>query len=276
MTLGEVLRGATDYLAARGIPSPRLDAELLLARALGLERIELYTQHDRPLTTAERDAAREVVRRRGAREPLAYVLGDWDFRRLTLKTDRRALVPRPETEVLVDRCLALLEGVEAPRVLDVGTGTGAIALAVKSERPDAIVVAADCSPEALELARENAALLDLDVRFVETDLVQGIDGPFALVASNPPYVLAAELDGLEAEVRDWEPRLALVDEGQTERLVADARAILDGFLVLEVHEERARAVADELGATGYGNVCITPDLTLRERIVEGRWATSSG
>ena len=276
MTLGEVLRGATDYLAARGIPSPRLDAELLLARALGLERIELYTQHDRPLPTAERDAAREVVRRRGAREPLAYVLGDWDFRRLTLKTDRRALVPRPETEVLVDRCLALLEGVEAPRVLDVGTGTGAIALAVKSERPDAIVVAADCSPEALELARENAALLDLDVRFVETDLVQGIDGPFALVASNPPYVLAAELDGLEAEVRDWEPRLALVDEGQTERLVADARAILDGFLVLEVHEERARAVADELGATGYGNVCITPDLTLRERIVEGRWATSSG
>jgi len=276
VTLGEVLRGATDYLAARGIPSPRLDAELLLARALGLERIELYTQHDRPLTTAERDAAREVVRRRGAREPLAYVLGDWDFRRLTLKTDRRALVPRPETEVLVDRCLALLEGVEAPRVLDVGTGTGAIALAVKSERPDAIVVAADCSPEALELARENAALLDLDVRFVETDLVQGIDGPFALVASNPPYVLAAELDGLEAEVRDWEPRLALVDEGQTERLVADARAILDGFLVLEVHEERARAVADELGATGYGNVCITPDLTLRERIVEGRWATSSG
>ena len=276
MTLGEVLRGATDYLAARGVPSPRLDAELLLARALGLERIELYTQHDRPLTAAERDAAREVVRRRGAREPLAYVLGDWDFRRLTLKTDRRALVPRPETEVLVDRCLALLEGVEAPRVLDVGTGTGAIALAVKSERPDAIVVAADCSPEALELARENAALLDLDVRFVETDLVQGIDGPFALVASNPPYVLAAELDGLEAEVRDWEPRLALVDEGQTERLVADARAILDGFLVLEVHEERARAVADELGATGYGNVCITPDLTLRERIVEGRWATSSG
>lgn len=276
MTLGEVLRGAADYLAAQGVPSPRVDAELLLARALGLERIELYTQHDRPLTSAERDTARELVRRRGTREPLAYVLGDWGFRRLMLKTDRRALVPRPETEVLVDRCLALLEGVPGPRVLDVGTGTGAIALAVKRERPDATVVAADRSSEALELARENAALLDLDVTFVETDLLQRIDGPFAVIASNPPYVLAAELDGLEPEVRDWEPRGALVDEGQTERLVADARPILDGFLVLEVHEERARAVADALDAAGYGNVCITPDLTLRERIVEGRWATSSG
>jgi release factor glutamine methyltransferase len=275
VTLGEVLRGAAEYLAARGVPSPRVDAELLLARALGLERIELYTQHDRPLMAAERDAVRELVRRRGAREPLAYILGDWGFRRLTLKTDRRALVPRPETEVLVERCLVLLDGVPAPRVLDVGTGTGAIALAVKSERPDATVVAADRSPEALELARENAALLGLDLTFVETDLVQGIEGSFALVASNPPYVLAAELDGLEPEVRDWEPRAALVDEGQTERLVADARASLDGSLVLEVHEERARGVAASLAAAGYTDVSVTADLAGRERIVEGRWAPSN-
>ncbi len=276
MTLGEVLGAAADYLAARGVPSPRVDAELLLARALGLERIELYTQHDRPLMAAERDAARELVRRRGAREPLAYILGDWGFRRLTLKTDGRALVPRPETEVLVDRCLALLEGIPGPRVLDVGTGTGAIALAVKSERPDAAVVAVDRSSEALELARENATSLGLDVTLVETDLVQGIDGPFAVVASNPPYVLAAELDGLEPEVRDWEPRAALVDEGQTERLVADARAILDGSLVLEVHEDRARGVAATLDAAGYVDVSVTADLAGRERIVEGRWAPSNG
>ncbi len=107
MTLGEVLAGASGYLAERGVESPRLDAEHLVARALGLSRIELYTQHDRPLDESERAAARELVSRRGRREPLAYVLGDWDFRRLTLKTDARALVPRPETEVVVDRCLAL-------------------------------------------------------------------------------------------------------------------------------------------------------------------------
>lgn len=274
MTLGEVLRGATDYLAGRGVPSPRVDAELLLARALGLRRIELYTQHDRPLTEAERTAARELVARRGAREPLAYVLGDWDFRRLTLKTDRRALVPRPETEVLVDRCLALLEGVPAPRVLDVGTGTGAIALALKSERPDAGLVATDSSGDALTLARENAAALELDVTFVETDLVAGLDGRFDLVASNPPYVDAAELEGLEPEVRDWEPRAALVDEGQTRRLVEEVRGVLDGALVLEVHEARAREVAALLEDVGFTGVQVTPDLALRERIVEGRWVPS--
>ena len=275
MTLAEVLRGATEYLGSRGVPSPRVDAELLLARALGLERIELYTQHDRPLTGAERAAARELVQRRGAREPLAYVLGDWGFRRLVLRTDRRALVPRPETEVVVDRCLALLEGVAAPRVLDVGTGTGAIALALKSERPDAEVVASDSSAAALELARENAGRLGLDVTFVGADLVDGVDGPFALVVSNPPYVTAAELERLEPEVRDWEPRAALVDEGQTERLVRDAQRVLGGHLVLEVHEGRAQDVARLLEAAGYAGVRVTPDLTMRERIVEGRWAPGS-
>ena len=269
MTLADVLKGATGYLAARGVDSPRVDAELILARTLGLQRIELYTQHDRPLTEAERAAARELVQRRGKREPLAYVLGDWDFRRLTLKTDARALVPRPETEILVERCLALLAGVHEPRICDVGTGTGAIALALKHERPDARVTATDVSPDALALARENAA--ELDVTFVDTDLLAGLDGPFDLVVSNPPYVAAEELDALQPEVRDWEPRGALVDEGQTARLAADARAVLRGPLVLEVHEAHAREIAALLEQLGYGDVAVTDDLAGRERIVEGRW-----
>jgi release factor glutamine methyltransferase len=273
LTLAEVLKGATEYLAARGIDTARVDAELLLARALDLQRIELYTQHDRPVTEAERAAARELVQRRGKREPLAYVLGDWDFRRLTLKTDRRALVPRPETEIVVERCLVRLEGIETPRIADVGTGTGAIALALKHERPDAIVVATDISADALALARENAEANALEIAFVEGDLLAGLPGPFDLVVSNPPYVGAEELDALEPEL-EWEPRGALVDEGQTARLAGDARAVLQGWLVLEVHEERAPALSDELVRLGFEQVSIGLDLAGRERVLEARWQST--
>jgi release factor glutamine methyltransferase len=279
VNLAEVLRGATDYLAARGIESPRLDAERLLARALGLTRMDLYTQHDRPLTEAERAWARVLVQRRGRREPLAYVLGDWDFRRLTLATDTRALIPRPETEIVVERCLALLEGVESPNVVDVGTGTGAIALALKQERPDARVTATDVSAPALALARENAERNGLEVDLVEADLLGDLTGPFDLVVSNPPYVLADELAGLEPEVRDWEPELALVDTGQTSALGEAARDVLDGWLVLEVHEHFAREAADRLSKLGYSAATIGLDLGGRERVVEARWeptTTSSG
>jgi len=267
LTLAEVLTGAVDYLTARGVDTPRVDAELLLARALGLQRIELYTQHDRPLTDPERARARELVRRRGAREPLAYVLGDWDFRRLTLKTDARALVPRPETEIVVERCLELLEGTAAPRIVDVGTGSGAIALALKDERPDARVTATDRSPGALALARENAEASGLDVELVQTDLLDGLAGPFELIVSNPPYVGADELGALEPEL-GHEPQEALVDRGQTQRLIETARF---GWLVLEVHEARGPEVARQLEAAGYGDVKVSQDLAGRDRIVEGRW-----
>jgi release factor glutamine methyltransferase len=276
VTLAEVLTGATNYLAARGVASPRVDAELILARALGLRRIELYTQHDRPLTQDERAAARVLVQRRGRREPLAYVLGDWDFRRLTLKTDARALVPRPETEIVVERCLALLAGVDAPRVVDVGTGTGAIALSLARELPSARVAATDISSAALALARENADANELDVELVEGDLLAGLAGPFDLVVSNPPYVGASELAALEPEVREWEPHGALVDAGQTDRLADAARAVLDGWLVLEVHEGRADVVRLSLETRGYARANISPDLAGRARVVEARWGPTQG
>jgi len=278
VTLAEVLRGATDYLAARGVEHPRLDAERLLSRALGLTRMELYTQHDRPLTEEERASARELVQRRGRREPLAYVLGDWDFRRLTLATDARALVPRPETEIVVERCLALLDGVDSPRVVDVGTGTGAIALALKHERPDARVTATDISPAALELARANAVRLELEVELIETDLLAGLAGVFDLVVSNPPYVLAGELPELEPEVRDWEPELALLEAGQTAALAEAARDVLDGWLVLEVHDRLAGETVERLEALGFADVTIGLDLGGLERVVEARWeqTTPSG
>jgi release factor glutamine methyltransferase len=276
LTVAEVLRRSTDYLQGKGVPSPRVDAEHLLAKALGLSRLELYTQYDRPLAEAELATARSLLERRGRREPLAYLLGKWGFRRLTLKVDRRALIPRPETEVVVERCLALLVDTPQPEVLDVGTGSGAIALAVADEHLGARVTAVDFSEDALGLARENADLTGLAARvtLLRCDLVDGLPGgPYDLVVSNPPYVEPDEIGSLEPEVRDWEPREALVGHGVTEVLACGARPVLrpGGWLVLEVADGRAGAVSELIASLGFGDVRRTEDLAGRERVVEGRW-----
>ncbi len=242
-TLGHVLRLSTDHLAAKGSETPRLDAELLLARATGLERIELYMAFDRPLNPGELAVARELVGRRARREPLQYVLGEWGFRRLTLAVDRRALIPRPETEILVERALALIADLEEPRVLDVGTGSGAIALAIADEHPGAIVTAIDSSTDALALADENARRTGPRCSSTSYDLFDGLPmGPWDLVVSNPPYVDSADLATLAPEVRDWEPRAALSAEGAVEAVARGSVGALGpgGALALEVDEARRR------------------------------------
>ena len=276
MTVAQAVKASTDFLARKDVPSPRVDAEHLIAHALGLTRLDLYLQYDRPLTEEETAACRELVRRRGTREPLAYILGEWGFRRLMLKVDSRALIPRPETEVVVERCLALLDGIEAPVVLDVGTGTGAIALAIADERSDAAVTAIDVSEDALTLARENAERTGLAGRVSITrhDVVEGLPGgPYHLVVSNPPYVEPDDLEGLQPEVRDWEPEQALVGHGVTEQIARGACEVLcaSGALVLEVAEGSAQQVADLLAELGFADVSATPDLAGRDRVVEGRW-----
>ena len=257
----DALRDAERRLADAGVDTPRVDAELLLAHALGTSRSGVYTQAD-----AEVPGTYQVLLgRRLQREPLAYVLGEWGFRRLVLKTDARALVPRPETEVVVERCLELLRGATEPRVLDVGTGTGAIALALKDECQAADVIGVDASRDALELARENAQRLHLDVEFRHGDFDTAAEG-WDLVVSNPPYVTPDEWDGLQPEIREWEPREALVGIGLHEEIARVART---RYLVLEAHECQAPDVAATLESFGYMDVKVTPDLAGKPRVVEG-------
>jgi release factor glutamine methyltransferase len=235
-------------------------------------RSGVLAEGERVLDGAQAAELAGLVQRRSAREPLAYVLGEWGFRGLVLDVDARVLVPRPETEIVVERCLARLDGLAAPRVLDVGTGSGAIALAIADEHPGARVTGIDVSPDALAVARGNAARSGLAVDLVEHDLFAGLpEGPWSLVVSNPPYVGAADIDALPSEVRDWEPRVALVAEDATEAVVRGAVAVLEpgGALVLEVADDDAARVTGLLGRLGYENVAVTADLTGRERVVEG-------
>ena len=274
MTAREALDVAAGELAEAGCASPRVDAEWLLADALGMSRSELHADGTRALTAEVAGVFRRAVARRTAREPLAYILGEWGFRRLELHLDKRVLIPRPETEVLVERSLALLAGIDEPHVLDIGVGSGAIALSIADEHPGARVVATDPSTEALAVAEENRARVGLDgsVELVQGELFAGLTGPFDLVVSNPPYVDPADLDALDPEVRLFEPREALVATGVTEAIAAGAPDVLvpGGALALEIADSMAAEIAAALGERGYGEVTITRDLAGRERIVDGR------
>lgn len=271
MTVRDLLVAGTEELSRAGVPSPRVDAEWLLAHALGVSRTELYADGDE--APADREQVfRELVARRATREPLAYVLGEWGFRRLTLSVDPRVLIPRPETEVLVERCLELLADLAKPRVLDIGVGSGAIALAIADEHPGARVVATDSSPGALAVAAANVARTGLPVELVPGELFAGLDGPLDLIVSNPPYVAPEEVDALPPEVGEHEPRAALIESGATEAIAEQALSRLapGGSLVFEVADGKAGEVAHLLRELGYERVTIGKDLAGRERVVDGR------
>jgi release factor glutamine methyltransferase len=275
MTVGEALGTVTGRLTVAECGSPRVDAEILVAYVLGVVRSALLAETDRLLGDGEKAQLEQLVGRRELREPLAYVLGEWGFRRLTLIVDSRVLVPRPETEVVVERCLERLAGVARPDVLDVGTGSGAIALAIAAEHPGARVTGIDRSAAALEVAGANARRAGVAVELREWDLFRGLpDGPWDLVVSNPPYVLPEEIESLAPEVREWEPREALVGVGATEAVAQGAVDVLapGGALVLEVAAGDSGRVVGLLVDLGYSEVEATTDLAGRDRVVQGRRA----
>jgi release factor glutamine methyltransferase len=274
VTALEAVRRVAAELEESGVPSPRVDAEILVAEVLGLRRSELYTD---PQVPGDAFALLEpLVGRRRNREPLAYILGEWGFRRLNLKVDPRALIPRPETEGVVERCLLHLRDISEPRVLDVGVGSGAIALSIADEHPGAKVVGVDYCSSALSLAEENRARTAVDgrVRLQKSDLLDDVAGQFDLVVSNPPYVSPEEYETLQPEIRLYEPRKAVIGVEVGAEIAREARSVLvpGGWLVLECGDGQAARLASELEAFGYTDVVQTPDLAGRDRVVEGRWA----
>ena len=273
-TVNDVVALSAAYLEAKGIPTARLDAERLIGSVLGLDRLELYLHHDRPVDAAELDAIRPLLRRRADLEPVPYILGEVGFHRIVLRTDARALMPRPETETLVEVALAALPAGGA--LLDLGTGAGGIALAVKHERPDAAVTGVDLSPDALELARENAERLGLDVELLASDLAAAVaDRTFDVVAANLPYVPDGDPRTEEGVVRH-EPHLALWGgpDGMDviRRAIAESAAILrpGGAIVLECSDEQAAATRAALEAAGYVDVAFHRDLAGVDRVIAAR------
>jgi release factor glutamine methyltransferase len=266
LPLLEVLRGTERYLADRGVENPRLNAEHILAHALGLKRMELYLQFDRPLTEAERAPLRDLVKRRGAREPLQHVLGTAEFHGRSFISDQRALVPRPETEQLVELALEIAKTKSTPAILDIGTGSGVIAITIALEAPSAAVHATDLSPDALALAAENATRHALTERiiFSQSDLLPPGDSKFDLIIANLPYIPAGEIASLSPEVRH-DPLTAL-DGGPDgldliRRLLDTApdRLAPGGALLLEIGAGQADAVNTLLADRKFRDISVRSD-----------------
>mgnify|MGYP000034627040 CR=1 FL=1 len=276
-----LLARAQRRLEAAGREAPRRVAEWLLMEVLGCDRGTLYARPGRTVSPADRTRFEAMVERCAAGEPLQHVLGYTSFRGLRIEVSPAVMIPRPETEEVAGAALAALEGVERPRVLDVGTGSGCIALALKHERPDAVVVGWDVSPDALAVARANARRLDLSVRFAEVDLFAGEVGlprseRVDLLVSNPPYIPDAEADTLPAVVREYDPPEALFAGDDPLRFYralagrAPALCVPGGAVVLETHADYADGAAAVLRRAGLRAVGVEEDLSGRPRILTAR------
>ncbi len=276
-TVRRILDWTTQHLRTHGSESPRLDAEILLAHARGCRRIDLYTRYDETLTDEQRTTMRDLVQRRAKHEPVAYLVGKREFYNLDFRVTADVLIPRPDTETLVMELLAAIEAVKEPRVLDLGTGSGCIAVSIAKNREDAIVTAIDLSEKALEVARGNAESNGVAGRmeFLRGDLFAPLSrgALFDAVASNPPYVRSDEMESLQPDARLHEPHGAL-DGGPegldvTKRVVAEAPEFLKpgGVIMIEIGHQQADAVRGLLESRGdFADVRIIRDLGRRNRV----------
>jgi len=267
--LALVRRGAAT-LEAAGCESPQLDAEVLVAHALGTDRAGLVKMAPEPLDEAAQSRALALLERRAGREPVSQIVGTRWFRNLQVTVTSAVLTPRPETEHLVEWALGLPDGA---RVVDVGTGSGAIALALVDERPDLEVLATDVEPLALAVAMANASRLGLPIAFAQGDLLDAVDGPLEAIVSNPPYIPDGDFSGLPPEVRDHEPRVALTsgDDGLdiVRRLIGQAVERKVPRIALEIGQGQAETVSSLLKAAGYEDVTVIQDLAGIGRVVAG-------
>ena len=278
-TIREVLNWTRGYFEAAGIVQPRLEAEILLAHALDVERLNLYLSPDQPLTADERTRYRTIVKRRREGTPLQHVIGEVQFFGLRFRVSRDALIPRPETEELLDHILRLVPRDRDIECLDLGTGTGVIAICLARYFPHAAVTAVDISKGALELARGNAALNGVEDRitFVESDWLGRVTGAYDLVASNPPYVDETELEHLPTEVRVHEPRVALDGGAGGLREITELIGALpgrmnpDGLLFLEIGHGQDGRTIELLQQAGFADVRMEFDLAGKERYAVARW-----
>lgn len=285
-TIGKVVRWAADDFRSRGIESPRLEAELLLSLVLGIDRMRIIVEHDRPLQPNELMRYRELIKRRRAREPVAYIRGEREFYGRVFRVDKRVLIPRPDTEALVETALERTARLSmSGRMLDLCTGSGCVATSFAKERPSWQVTGTDLSAGAIEVARDNAFRLGAiwNVRWLVGDLYAPIgDERFDLITANPPYIADSEAPSLSADIRDYEPHLALFggEEGLdlVARIVRGAPAHLrrGGLLALEIGAGQADAVVEMLERAGFADIKRTRDYGGHERVVSGAWISVDG
>ncbi len=275
LTLREVKSKTEKFFSEKGIPNGKLDTDLLLSHALKIKRLDLYLDLDRPISEKELNQMRDMVRRRAMREPLQYILGETVFFNCSLRVDKRALIPRPETELLVEQILPKAQGAE--RVLELGTGSGAIVLALVKAGVSAEITAIDLDPEALALAQSNADSLGLSeqITFLESDWLSNVpaEKQFDLIISNPPYLTQAMYESAEPEVREFEPKQALLS---AEAGMADIKKIMqqsfsflnpNGYLVFETGTDQHAKLSKEAEQIGYQEIRTTQDLNGYDRFL---------
>jgi release factor glutamine methyltransferase len=277
----KVLQWTTDYFREKGMINPRLEAEVLLAHLLGVDRVGLYLNYDKRLKEGERKAYREMIQRRTAREPIAYILGEKEFWSLRFKVNPDCLIPRPETEHLVDEAVRIGTHLRPPRrILEIGTGCGAVAIVLAKELEDANIVAIDISPFALIVAKLNAELHEVaeEITFIQGDLLNLEETQFSLIVSNPPYIPTEEILKLAPEVRDYEPLIAL-DGGEDgmhffQEIAHGAPAYLvqKGWLILEMGKGQSQKVTGILEDEGFINIAMVPDYAGIKRVIRAQRA----